>query len=198
MVAAKIFCDATIHDFLVGKPYSVTAVARFLGRSSETIRNMIRDGRLTAVQTNASGGGAMARPHYLIDGGEVRRYYGAQLLDEDFRTAPIADADDAEKRAAKAPTRLGPRERYEEEMSEHDPVDDIPVSYRPTASSVRSATALVPAEAPVVVVLLDACGRRLTCEIDNVYPKPGPNGRVELTVVLPQQPSGRIGGRHVA
>jgi len=90
----------TIRDFLPGSPYQVGAVARFLKCTTETVRNMIADGRLKAVRTNPFAANAGASSHYLIDGAEIRRYYGCQLLEQD-RKAAVPRPGSAEKRAAK-------------------------------------------------------------------------------------------------
>jgi len=91
----------TIRDFLPGSPYQVGAVARFLKVTTQTVRDMIADGRLKAVRTN-SGVGAQSGvcSHHLIDGAEIRRYYGCQLLEQD-RKAAVPRPGSAEKRAAK-------------------------------------------------------------------------------------------------
>jgi hypothetical protein len=68
----------TIDDFIPGCPYSPGAVAAFLGLTPETVRNMIADGRIKARRLNPMAG-RESTSRYLIDGAEVRRYYGVDV-----------------------------------------------------------------------------------------------------------------------
>ena len=91
----------TIHDFQPGAVYSVGVVALFFGKSAETIRTWIAAGKLKAVRTNPlQTHGPEQRTFYLIDGNEVRRFFGAGELAADARK-PQPVLESAKKRAAK-------------------------------------------------------------------------------------------------
>lgn len=96
----------TVFDFVPGTPYTVGAVASLFGRSHQWVRDRIAAGDIRALKPNSFAG----RPakasgkgeHYLIDGEEVRRYYGAELLIAERReVGPAKLPGDLSKHAAK-------------------------------------------------------------------------------------------------
>ena len=80
----------------------MTVVAAFFGVSDQTIRRWIQSGRLKATRLNPFHQ-RVPEPKalYRIDGGEIRRCYGASLLEQDRRSAPVPKLGDVKKRVAK-------------------------------------------------------------------------------------------------